>query len=115
MHTGTGRVTELHLDGSARIECPPELVPAPGQYLLAHTSASDLPLPVPVFLYDSAPAGFRAAGPLHPSWGPGTQLRMRGPLGHGFSRPAAARKVALVALDGSPARLRGLMSSGLAG
>src|SRR5689334_10288159 len=110
MHTGTGRITEIHLDGSAQITCPADLVPAPGQYLLVHASNSDLPLPVPVFFYDSTADGYRAAPPLHPSLVLGTPLVMRGPLGHGFSQPASARKVALIVLDGSPARLNGLVS-----
>ena len=44
---------------------------------------------------------------------PGTHLTLRGPLGHGFSLPAFARKVALIAFDESPARLRGLISMAL--
>ena len=49
----SGRIAEVYLDGSARIECAAELVPAPGQYLLAHADGSTLPLPAPLFLYDS--------------------------------------------------------------
>ncbi len=114
MHTGTGQITEIYLDGSARIDCPPELVPSPGQYLLAHASASDSPLPVPVFLYESALNGFRFAPPLHPSWTLGTRVNLRGPLGRGFIFPSSARKVALIAFDDFPARLHSLMSLGLA-
>ena len=90
--------------------CPPDLIPAPGQYILAHARGSDSPLAVPVFFSDSAPNGFRAAPFLPLAWTPGTQLNLRGPLGHGFSIPAFARKVALIAFDESPARLRGLIS-----
>jgi len=104
---------ETYLDGSARIECPPALIPAPGQYLHAHAPASDLPLPASVFLYDSLPNGFRAAPPLMPAWTIGTRLNLRGPLGHGFDLPVSARKIALVALDSSPARLHGVMSIAL--
>jgi hypothetical protein len=113
MHTGTGQITEIHLDGSARIDCAPELVPAPGQYLLAYASASDAPLAVPVFLYESTPNGFHFAPPLHPFWTLGTRVDLRGPLGHGFVFPSSARKVALIAFDDSPALLRGLMSLAL--
>jgi NAD(P)H-flavin reductase len=38
---------------------------------------------------------------------------LRGPLGHGFVIPAFARKIALIAFDDSPARLRGLISIAL--
>jgi len=104
---------ETYLDGSAHIECPPALVPAPGQYLHAHAPDSDSPLPASVFLYGPLPNGFRAAPPLAPAWRIGTRLNLRGPLGHGFDLPASARKIALVALEGSPARLRSLISTSL--
>ena len=47
------------------------------------------------------------------AWKPGTQLNLRGPLGHGFSIPSFARKVALITFDESPARLHGLISIAL--
>lgn len=113
MKTGIARLSEIYLDGSARLDCPPNLIPAPGQYLLAHAEGSDSPLPDPVFFYDSAPMGFRAAPPLPSYWAPGTTLNIRGPLGKGFTLPASARKIALIAFDNSPARLRGLIEPAL--
>lgn len=110
MKIGEGQLHEIYLNSSARIDCPPELIPAPGQYLLAHARGSNSPLAVPVFFSDSAPNGFRSAPLVDSSWVPGTRLNLRGPLGHGFSTPAFARKVALIAFDDSPARLRGLVS-----
>ena len=109
MKNGAGQLSEVYLDSCARITCPPDLIPAPGQYVLAHARGSDKPLAVPVFFSDSAPNGFRSAPYLPLSWTPGMQLDLRGPLGHGFSLPAFARKVALIAFDESPARLRGLI------
>lgn len=113
MKSGEGKLHEIYLDSSAGIICPPELIPAPGQYLLTHALGSDSPLAVPIFFSDSAPNGFRSAPLLDSPWIPGTQLNFRGPLGHGFSIPASARKVALIAFDESPARLRGLISISL--
>jgi hypothetical protein len=113
MKKGQGQLSEIYLDSRARILCPPELIPAPGQYILAHASASADPLAVPVFFSDSAPNGFRSAPFLPLAWAPGTQLNLRGPLGHGFSIPVFARKVALIAFDESPARLHGLISIAL--
>jgi hypothetical protein len=107
MKNGKGQVSEIYLDSRVRILCPPELIPAPGQYVLAHAVDSVDPLAVPVFFSQSAPNGFIAAPTL--SWMPGTRLNLRGPLGHGFSIPLVARKVALVAFDDSPERLRGLI------
>ena len=113
MRNGQGQLVEIYLDSRSRIICPPDLIPAPGQYILAHASGSDSPLAVPVFFSDSAPNGFRSAPFLPLAWTPGTQLNLRGPLGHGFSIPAFARKVALIAFDESPARLHGLISIAL--
>lgn len=93
--------------------CPPEWIPAPGQYLLAHAPGSDSPLAVPVFFSASAPNGFRSAPLLNSPWTPGTRLNFRGPLGHGFSLPAFARRTALIAFDESPGRLCGLISNSL--
>ena len=114
MKTAQGKLEEIYLDGSARIACPPELTPAPGQYLLAHADGSDSPLPVPVFSSLPSPqGGFRSAPGLPASWRPGHSLHLRGPIGHGFTIPTSARKVALVAFDDSTARLLGLLSSAL--
>jgi NAD(P)H-flavin reductase len=113
MKIGEGQLFEIYLDSSARIICPPELIPSPGQYILAHARGSDSPLAVPVFFSDSAPNGFRSAPLLGSPWNPGAQLNLRGPLGRGFSIPVFARKVALIAFDESPARLRGLISIAL--
>jgi hypothetical protein len=113
MKNGQGQLSEIYLDSCAQILCPPDLIPAPGQYVLAHARGSDDPLAVPVFFSDSAPNGFRAAPFLPLAWRPGTQLNLRGPLGHGFLIPAFARKVALIAFDESPARLNGLIRMAL--
>jgi hypothetical protein len=113
MKNGTGQLTEIYLDSSAQIICPPDLIPAPGQYIIAYARESDSPLAIPVFFRDSAPNGFRSAPYLPLSWTPGTQLNLRGPLGHGFSIPTFARKVALVAFDESPARLLGLINTAI--
>ncbi len=113
MKNGEGQLVEVYLDSRSRITCPPDLIPAPGQYILAHANGSDSPLAVPVFFSDSAPNGFCSAPFVPLAWRPGTQLNLRGPLGHGFSVPAFARKVALIAFDDSPARLHGLISIAL--
>jgi NAD(P)H-flavin reductase len=115
MSTGKGQLLELILDDGyryARITCPPNLVPAPGQYLLA-SDGSDAPLPVLLVYTDFAPQGFIAAAPPTTIWNPGLELHLRGPLGRGFSLPLSARKVGLVAFDDSPARLRGLIRPAL--
>jgi NAD(P)H-flavin reductase len=115
MHTGKGQVFELILEDGfrhVRVSCPSNLIPSPGQYLLAGDE-SNSPLPVPLFHTDSAPQGFIASAPIPDSWNPGTELHLRGPLGHGFGLPLTVRKVGLIAFDNSPARLRGLIRPAL--
>ena len=115
MHTGKGQILELLLEDGrryARLSCPPDLIPSPGQYLLA-SDGSDSPLPVPLFYTDSAPQGFIATPPDTVLWTPGRELFLRGPLGRGFTLPLSARNVGLVAFDDSPARLRGLIRPAL--
>lgn len=109
MKIGEGQLKEIYLDSSALIVCAPGLIPAPGQYLLADLPASNAPVSIPIFPSESTPIGFRSAPTLPAAWMPGTRLNLRGPLGHGFSIPVAARKIALIAFDDSPARLRGLV------
>ena len=109
MKNDKGTLKEVFLDGSARIDCPPEMIPAPGQYLLAHAPASDSPVADSVFFSRSAPNGFIAAAPIPKLWMPGTALNLRGPLGHGFAIPITVRKIALIAFDDSPTRLLGLI------
>ena len=114
MHTGRGRIIELILqDGgrAARVSCPTELTPAPGQYLLAGDD-SYAPLPVSLHFTDSASGGF-IVSPVPDLWVPGTEISLRGPLGNGFKLPTSARKVALVALEVLPSRLRGLIRPAL--
>jgi len=115
MHTGKGQVLELILEDGhryLRVACQPNLIPAPGQYLLA-SDGSNSPLPVPLFYTDLAPQGFVAAAHGTATWSPGITLYLRGPLGRAFSLPLAARRVGLVAYDDSPARLRGLIQPAL--
>ncbi len=116
-----GKISELILlDGhtAARIECPSGLIPAPGQYLLAHAEDSDAPLATAVFAArtlahqrQTGEDGFVAAGPIPTSWLPGICLHLRGPLGRGFTVPTSARRIALVAFDGSPSALLPLLET----
>ncbi len=117
MHSGTGRIDETFIQAgrAARMTCAPNLVPAPGQYLLAHApSEPDSPLPHPVFLAASHPRGFYAAQPLPVAWTPGTELTLRGPLGRGFRLPASARRVALAAFGSNCSRIISLLEPALA-
>ena len=70
-------------------------------------------MPAPVFSAGSVPGGFLIAPPIPLTWQPGTTLSLRGPLGRGFSLPASARSVALVALGDTYARLKPLLMAAL--
>ncbi len=110
MKSGELEIKEIYLDGSAQIRCPTKLIPRPGQYLLADLREADSPLATPLFPMESTPEGFRCAPAFPAAWNPGAKLLARGPLGRGFEIPPGARKVALLAYDDSPARLRALLA-----
>jgi len=115
-----GRLVELLLEpyqnAAARIACPAQAELKPGQYLQAHQPNQPLEV-TPTSLFragESRPAGagelsFPVAGPLPESWQPGAELKLRGPLGRGFELPKSLRRLALVALGESPARLMPLI------
>lgn len=125
MKSAEVRVTEIQSmdDGltTLQIFCPSKMVPAPGQYLAAHRPrAADCVLAVPLF-----PVGFSSpdianattllnvlpSEPFHGS--PGTTLRLYGPLGRGFDLPKVTRRLALVALGDTVARLLPLLPMAL--
>jgi hypothetical protein len=117
MHIAKGCIDEIYLDGrrAARLTCPPALVPAPGQYLLAYDiTDQDSPLAYPVYSTGICPGGFYAAPPLPSSWLPGLELTLRGPLGRGFNLPISSRFVALAAFGETCARLLALLEPALA-
>jgi NAD(P)H-flavin reductase len=117
MQTAQGCIEEIYLDGrrAARLTCPPALVPAPGQYLLAWAPTDPhASLACPVYQAGTCSGGFYAAPALPATWQPGTQLSLRGPLGHGFNLPPAARRVALIAFGNTSARLLALLEPALA-
>jgi hypothetical protein len=112
-----GIIKELVLlDGKpgARIQCDANLIPAPGQYLLAYADASDSALADSIFSAKSFSEGFLAAPPIPNSWTLGARLHLRGPLGHGFALPSDARRIALIVFDTQPASACGPSSHLLA-
>jgi hypothetical protein len=116
MQVGTGELLELFLENglrAGRIVCRGDLIPAPGQYLLAHDPASAALLPVPLFNAGPLQDGFLAAAPIPEDWRPGTMLSLRGPLGKGFKLPSAARRAVLLAMRPHFGRLQALLGIAL--
>ena len=114
MQVGEGTIYGIELDVSgqlcALISCPANLIPAPGQYILAHKAMDDLPMPMPpLFLLRRTSNGFLSAPPVPESWHPGTSLVMRGPLGKGFKLPGNVRKLALLAMGSTSSRLLAIL------
>lgn len=108
-------IKEIILTGSrlhaARIECPPGLIPEPGQYLLASVpGAVSSPLPTVLF-----PGGFQniedlkiklddgtllqLSPPIPDSWTVGMTLQIRKGPGKGFCLPEQSRRLLVVAAD----------------
>jgi len=116
MLAGKGKVIELILDNGnrhARISCAGNLIPSPGQYLLAGAASQPDTHPISLFSTESTHESFIACAPIPETWTPGIEIYLRGPLGRGFALPPSARKVVLVAFDFSPARLSMLIQLGL--
>lgn len=89
------------------------LNPQPGQYLLANVPALSNALPVVLFPIGRHANDLLIAAPIPATWRVGLQLVIRGPLGHGFSLPATARRIALCAPWSELARLLPLAGLGL--
>ncbi|GAP05557.1 MAG TPA: hypothetical protein DEQ80_04065 [Anaerolinea thermolimosa] len=96
------RFTESGLAGL--VDCPRAVRPGPGQYLIASSQREEEALPVTLFSMSLPDEPLQVSPPLPAGWYPGLTLRLRGPLGHGFTLPREARRVALVAYQ-SPAGL----------
>lgn len=118
MRTYTASIREIRLESkgqAAWIDCPQGAIPGPGQYLFATNSTDvDAPLATALFPAVHTETGFLAAPPLPFTWLPGTELRLRGPLGHGFNLPGSTRRLALIDLDGGALRLLPMVTAGLA-
>lgn len=109
---------EAYQNASALIACPRTAEPKPGQYVQIENS-KDVRLGVPLSFFLAGPIEppknnreiqIPVSGPLPESWMPGDDLALRGPLGRGFTPPQRLRRVALVAMGGSPGPLLPLIA-----
>jgi hypothetical protein len=94
------------------INCPPQAIPAVGQYLLASDEAAPMAiLGTPLFISEETKQGFWASPPYPIPWGPGTNLDLVGPLGHGFELPRNIQRLGLIAMGETISRLKPLIHS----
>lgn len=110
-----GRLIEILLEAyqnaTARLYCPVEAIPKPGQYLQIWSPQDELNVvPNSAFIAGKAKiegqeATFPIDAKLPETWQPGTELHIRGPLGRGFTLPRRAKRVVLAALAGNPGPL----------
>lgn len=117
MRQAIGRLTEIWSVGTGitgRITCPTELLPAPGQYVLAYPlDDPGVALAVPLFAASLTNDPSMTASPIPSAWMPGINLALRGPAGQGFRLPLSARRVALAVTGDNPARLLPLAAQAL--
>lgn len=114
MFTTRGVIKEIRLDAlgqtQAWIDTDSRLIPAPGQYLSGRSMMdTESPLATCLFPTELPASGFWAAAPLPSTWLPGSELELRGVLGHGFSGFSGARRIALASFSRDPARLLPLL------
>jgi hypothetical protein len=130
MTEGFGQVIEIRSSSdpqkkglrSAYIGCSPELIPSPGEYLMAapvlgpvgeqaemSVLADEVFLgPAPSGPGEDLPTGFWVSPPVPVTWLPGMQLYLRGPSGKGFCPPPEARHIALADAGGGAGALLAL-------
>ncbi len=103
------RIAARDIYGRLQLACPPERIPAPGQYLLVWNPRDTASLlAVPVFLADLPAPEEKAVwfSPAIPYTGtPGETLRVRGPLGNGFHLPAGVHRLAALVPQRPPWRV----------
>jgi Iron-sulfur cluster binding domain of dihydroorotate dehydrogenase B len=99
---------------TARIKCAPAAIPAAGQYVMAWSPMDlDAPLAIPLFASKFEPDGFLTAPPVPRTWEPGSILELRGPLGRGFGIYPSTRRLVVVSLEDTSARLMPVMRHAL--
>ena len=116
MTTGLWEINEIRLADSGlqlHVSATDHLSPSPGQYFLVFAPGMNEPLATPLFIADKSNGEWLLAGQIPPYWQPGTRLSWRGPLGHGFNLPLAARRVALAAWEHPATSLPALVGPAL--
>lgn len=115
MQQFTATITKIWLDGSLQLDCPPARIPPPGSFLLAWGEDAGA-CGTPLYPTGAAPPTSPRVAPIGstpPQWDVGNTLTLRAPIGRGFQIPKNSRRVALAAIESTPARLLPLISIAL--
>lgn len=116
MQQFTATITKIWLDGSLQLDCPPAKIPPPGSFLLAwdnHAGACGTPL-YPTGTASPTTPRVAPIGSTPSQWDVGSTLTLRAPIGRGFQIPKSSRRIALAAIESTPARLLPLILPALA-
>lgn len=117
MRREIGRIEALTLEPlgepAVQIACPEAIMPEPGQAVLTIELGSDRPYRMALYPTRMTPGGFIADRSPIPSWLPGTELDLLGPVGRGFSPPENSQRWLLLGVEMTPKRLWPLIDMGL--
>lgn len=116
MQQFTATITKIWMDGALQLDCPPAKIPAPGSFLLAWGDDAGA-IGTPLYPVGVAPPTSPRVAPINSAlqkWDVGSRLTLRAPIGRGFHIPKNSRRIALAAIESTPARLLPLIHPALA-
>ena len=105
-------VIQVDIQGNyiARVDCSESIFPSPGKYILAYNPIEqEYALAHCLFSVgfenDIGRKSTSLLGPIPPSWTPGTNLVLRGPMGNGFEGYAETKRLAIATFSNTMLRL----------
>lgn len=112
----TATLIEVRQMGEEKVgifDLPDKFMPYLGQYLPCQKLANDGSV-LPTYLFQAFGAHPQTTlGPLPENWQPGDRINLLPPQGKGFTLPAFARRIGMLALEVSPLRLLALVTIAL--
>lgn len=106
-------LTQLGSEIAGVLDLPQKYWPQPGQYLPCQRLDDDRHLLATCLFRVLGDPDQISLAPIPEAWGPGDTLVFSPPQGRGFELPPSARRVGLIPMDVSPARLLALVSPAL--
>jgi hypothetical protein len=117
MSTFSSIIHEIRLEGfgtALLLDIPKTYLPKAGQYYQAFAPELSEAAALALFPCGMMPGETLLHGDIPLTWGAGTNLQLRGPLGKGFNIPASAGRVVLAAWQTPAVSLRPLIGAALA-